>query len=405
MSKNAEMLARAGKTLMGNVSRFPVVFSKGRGSSLYDVDGKEYLDFLTGISVESLGHGNPYLTKAIQEQADKLLHVSNYFYTEEQIIAGEMLCDYAGMDKVFFCNSGAEANEAAIKLARKYGREKLGGRFEIITAYRSFHGRTLGALAATGQPRYHEAFRPLPEGFAYADFNNIKTWRDRISDRTCALMVEPVQGEGGVYPATESFMHGLKELCEGKKLLLIFDEVQTGMARTGKPFAWQHWGVRPDILTTGKSLGGGIPIGAMMCTDECDFFTPGDHSTTIGGGGAAWAAAIEVINQLKEHALAQRAWKLGETFKAVFHQWREELRVIKEIRGMGLMLAVELTVPAKPVARQCLEQGLIVNAVSENAIRMLPPLLLSEKEMKDGLGILYGVLKEQQEMKRGGSNK
>ena len=394
MSLNNEFLARAEKVFMQNVGRLPLVFSRGEGSRLYDVDGREYIDFLTGISVESLGHSHPDIIESIVRQAQKLIHVSNYFFIEEQIIAAEMVKDFSGMERVFFCNSGAEANEAAIKLARKYGRIKLGGRYEIITARQSFHGRTLGALAATGQPKYQEMFQPLPEGFKYAPLNDLEAWRRAVSEKTCALMSEPVQGEGGIHPASDEFIYGLKQLCSQYKLLLIFDEVQTGLGRTGYPFAWQHWGIRPDILTTGKSLGGGIPFGVMCCTEECNVFTPGDHSTTIGGGALAWAAAITVIRLLKDHNLLQHVKELGEKFKEILTQWREELKIITDIRGMGLMLAVELSVPAKPVMLDCLDKGLIVNAVSEKTIRLLPPLLLKEAEMQEGMAILYQVLQK-----------
>src|SRR5690554_484308 len=385
-----DRLVRGEKVMMNNVSRLPAVFARGKGTYLFDTDGKKYLDLLSGIAVMALGHSHPRLAKVMQQQAGKILHVSNYFFLEEQVELAEKLRNLSGLGRVFFCNSGAEANEAAIKLARKYGR-KLGGKYEIITALDSFHGRTMGALAATGQPKYQEAFAPMPEGFRYAPFNELAAWEEAVNERTCAVLVEPVQGEGGVRPAAKDFIQGLAELCRRRRLLLIMDEVQTGLGRTGKLFAWQHAGVRPDIMTLGKALGHGIPFGAVLARKEA-VFEPGDHSTTVGGGRMAFATALEVLRIMEEGNLPERAGQQGRELTALFEEWRERLSVVKEVRGLGLMLALELTCPAKPVVETCLQRGLLINAVTPTALRLLPPLNIGKEELEKGLDILYEVL-------------
>lgn len=390
------LLEKADRVFMQNVSRFPVVFAKGEGAILYDTNGKRYVDFLSGIAVHALGHSHPRLVKALSEQAKKLAHVSNYFYLEEQILLAEKLVELSGLDRVFFSNSGAEANEAAIKLARKYGRTKLGGKYEIISAERSFHGRTFGALAATGQPKYQDAFRPLPEGFKYAKFNDLSSWEAAITPQTCAFLLELVQGEGGVNPVTPEFVQGLADLSQKHGILLIFDEVQTGLGRTGKYFAWQHFGIKPQIMTLAKALGSGVPLGALLAEGEvAAAFVPGDHSTTVGGGGIAYAVALEVLNTLVEEDLPEKAGRLGAELMNTFQAWQEEIPIIKEVRGWGLLLALDLTTPAKPIVEECLERGLIVNAVTSTALRLAPPLNISPVELRQGLDILFEVLKSQ----------
>lgn len=384
---------RANRVLMKNVGRLPVVFSHGTGAKLYDVNGREYLDFLSGIAVHAVGHSHPAVVAALKKQAEKIIHVSNFFCLEEQILLAEKLTALSGLERVFFANSGAEANEAAIKLARKYGQTRLGGKYEIITAYHSFHGRTMGALAATGQPKYQEAFRPLPAGFRYAHFNDLASWEAAITPQTCAVLIELVQGEGGVVPIDPDFFHGLAALCRRHGLLLMVDEVQTGLGRTGKVFAWEHLGIKPDIMTLAKALGGGLPLGAMLAKEEvAAVFEPGDHSTTVGGGGMAFAAALAILQIMVEEDLPGRAARLGAELKAEFQSWQQELPVIKEVRGWGLLLALELAIPAQPVMRSCLEQGLIVNAVSPTALRLAPPLNIDEDELKRGLAILKQAL-------------
>jgi len=384
---------RANKVLTKNVGRLPVVFSRGTDAKLYDVNGQEYLDFLSGIAVHAVGHSHPNVVAALKKQAEKLIHVSNFFYLEEQILLAEKLAALSGLERVFFANSGAEANEAAIKLARKYGRTRMGGKYEIITAYHSFHGRTMGALAATGQPKYQESFRPLPDGFRYAHFNELDSWEAAITPQTCAVLLELVQGEGGVVPIDPAFFHGLAALCQRHGLLLMIDEVQTGLGRTGKYFAWEHLGIKPDIMTLAKALGGGLPLGVMLAKEEvATAFEPGDHSTTVGGGGMAFAAALAILKIMEEEKLPERAARLGAELKAEFQSWQQELPVIEGVRGWGLLLALELSIPAQPVMRACLEQGLIINAVSPTALRLLPPLNISKADLDRGLTILKQAL-------------
>lgn len=386
-----DLLARADRVFMKNVGRLPLVFARGEGSRLWDSDGKEYIDFLTGVSVDSLGHCHPAITEAIAKQAGKIVHVSNYFLMEEKILAAERLVQLAGMDRIYWSNSGTEANEAAIKLARKYGKPQ--GKYRFVSAWNSFHGRTIGSLSLTGQPKYQESFRPMPEGFDYATYNDLASWEAAITPETCALVIEPVQGEGGVYPGTAEFMKGLRELCDRHGMLLIYDEVQTGFGRTGKNFAWQHTGIKPDILTTAKTLGSGVPVGAILAIEEvAAAFTPGDHSTTIGGGGLSYAAALAVMDLMEKEALPERAAKLGGEIFATFEQWKQKLPVIKEYRGLGLMIGLELNGPSRPVMLECLNRGLIVNAVSETSLRLLPALNIPEKDLQEGLSILHDVL-------------
>ena len=392
LSKNSAYLKTGQQVMMRNVGRLPVVFAGGSGSRLWDSDGKEYIDFLAGISVNNFGHCHPDITVALTKQAEKILHVSNYFYLEEQIELAQRLVELTGYQQVFFANSGAEANEAAIKLARKYGKQKPGGRHEIITARDSFHGRTYGALSATGQPKYQESFQPIVPGFVYADFNDLESWRKAVTPQTCALMLELVQGEGGVNVAQPEFIEGLIELCQTNKLLLIVDEIQTGLGRTGKLFSYEHFDFKPDMITIAKSLGGGIPCGALLVSPEANLFTPGDHSTTIGGGAMAYTAGLATLKLLQEPGLLDAVNRKGIYIKQTWRSWRQELPIIEGFRGLGLMLALELKVPSKQVMIACLEAGLVVNAVSETAIRILPALNIPEADLDDGLGILREVL-------------
>lgn len=391
---NESLLKVGQETMMKNVGRLPVVFSRGEGSRLWDVDGKEYIDFLTGISVNNFGHCHPDITVALTAQAEKLLHVSNYFYIEEQVQTARELTKLSGYSQVFFANSGAEANEAALKLARKYGKVKLNGRSQIVTALNSFHGRTYGALSATGQPKYQDSFKPIVPGFAYAEFNNLDSWKAAVTDETCAIMLELVQGEGGVQSAELHFIEGLVEICQKNNLLFMVDEVQTGLGRTGKYFAYEHYSFKPDVVTIAKSLGGGIPCGALLVNEKADVFTPGDHSTTIGGGGMAYAAALATLKLLQKPGLMAEVTKKGHYIKETWGGWFTEIPVVKDCRGLGLMLALELKIPSKPVMAACLEAGLVVNAVTESAIRILPALNISQDDLDAGLEIMKQVLKK-----------
>jgi acetylornithine/N-succinyldiaminopimelate aminotransferase len=390
---NDSLVKMGQETVMKNVGRLPLVFTRGDGSRVWDADGKEYIDLLMGISVNNFGHCNPDITVALTRQAEKILHVSNYFYLEEQIGLARELTKLTGYNQVFFANSGAEVNEAALKLARKYGKVKLGGKHRIVTALDSFHGRTYGAISATGQPKYQESFKPIVPGFVYAEFNNLQAWKAAITDETCAILLELVQGEGGVKPAELPFIEGLIELCRQYDLLFMVDEVQTGLGRTGKYFAYEHYGFKPDVVTIAKSLGGGIPCGALLVNEKANIFTPGDHSTTIGGGGMAFAAGLATLRLLQEPGLMASVVKKGQYIKETWGSWCIELPVIKDLRGLGMMLAMELKVPSKQVMIACLEAGLIVNAVTDTAIRILPALNITEDDLDEGLEIMKRVLK------------
>lgn len=392
---NNETFLKIGQeTIMKNVGRLPLVFTRGDGSRLWDADGKEYIDFLMGISVNNFGHCHPDITVALSNQAGKLLHVSNYFYLEEQIQVARELTQLTGYAQVYFANSGAEVNEAALKLARKYGKVNLHGKYQIVTALNSFHGRTYGALSATGQPKYQDSFKPVVPGFVYAEYNNLNSWKAAVTDATCAIMIELVQGEGGIQPAELHFIEGLIELCHQNDLLLMVDEIQTGLGRTGKYFAYEHYGFKPDVVTIAKSLGGGIPCGALLVNDKANVFTPGDHSTTIGGGGMAFAAALATLKLLQEPGLMAEVTKKGKYIKETWGSWVTDIPIIKDCRGLGMMLALELMIPSKQVMTACLDAGLIVNAVTDSAIRILPALNITNDELDAGLAIMKQVLKK-----------
>lgn len=391
---SANLLKIGQEVIMKNVGRLPVVFAGGNGSKLWDADGKEYIDLLSGISVMNFGHSNPDVTAAITKQAEKIVHVSNYFYLEEQIELAQTLTKLSGYKSVYFGNSGAEANEAILKLARKYGKVKLGGKYEIVTAEHSFHGRTYGALSATGQPKYQENFKPIVPGFKYAPYNDLAAWKAAITDDTCAVFLELVQGEGGVHPADPEFVKGLYEICQEKGILFLVDEIQTGLGRTGKYFAFEHYGFRPDAITIAKSLGGGIPCGALLVSEKADVFTPGDHSTTVGGGAMAFSAGLAVLRQLQAPGVLDMVNEKGEYIKNVWKSWQKELSVVAGYRGLGMMLALDLTVPSKEVMLACLNSGLVVNAVTETALRLLPAFNIPMADLDEGLIILKDVLKQ-----------
>ncbi|MGQ9780383.1 MAG: aspartate aminotransferase family protein [Bacillota bacterium] len=389
---NAELIARADRVLMNNCRRQPVVLVRGRGARVEDADGRSYLDFTSGVAVNAFGHAPAFLAEALAKQAAELLHVSNLYYSAPLIEAAERLTELSGMDRVFFCNSGAEAVEAAIKLARKYGRTKLGGRYEIVTAYRSFHGRTMGALTATGQEKYQKDFAPLLPGFRYAVFNDLSSWREAVTPATCAFLLELVQAEGGVYPAEPGFVRGLAELAAQHGILLIFDEVQTGLGRTGKLFAWQHYGVKPHIMTVAKGLGGGFPVGALLAREEVAVFAPGDHQSTFGGNPLACAAVCACLDEMIKQDLPGRAAALGAEIAGRIRAWQKEIGIIRELRGMGLLLGLEIEGRASDYAEAALARGLLLNAVNETTLRIAPPLNISREELAEAIGILQAVL-------------
>lgn len=385
---------------MSTYARPPVAIVKGQGVRVWDADGKSYLDFVAGIAVNALGHCHPNVVQAIKNQAEKLIHCSNLYWSEPQVRLAELLAKHSGLDQVFFCNSGAEANEAAIKLARKYSKERRGpNRYHIITMTGSFHGRTMGALTATAQEKIHHGFEPLLPGFSYAQFNDLSAVEANIRPETCAVMVEPVQGESGVNLAEPGFLIGLEKVCRQHQLLLIVDEVQCGLGRTGQFLAFQHFGIRPDIVVLAKALGGGLPIGAILATTEvASAFRPGSHGSTFGANPVACAASEAVIETLEKEGLIENARKQGEYFLrrlkelASLPQFRP---LVKDVRGMGLMLAMELTIPGARVVDSCREKGLLINCTAENVLRFLPPLIVNAAEIDAAAAILAEALEEE----------
>jgi len=378
--------------------RMPMVIARGEGATLWDTEGKEYLDFVSGgRAVTGVGHCHPKVVAAICEQAGKLLHVSNDFYTEPQLQLAKRLSELLG-GRCFLCNSGAEANEAAIKLARKHAYKTVGeGKHEIVSALKSFHGRTLAALAATGQPKYHQGFQPLPAGFVHVPFNDVEALRAAVSERTCAVFLEPILGESGVYPATPEYLKAARELCTQHGAALIFDEVQTGLGRTGRWFAYQHYGVEPDVVTLAKGLGGGVPIGAMVAREPvASAFQPGDHASTFGGSALPAAAAVATLTVIEEEGLVQNAARVGARLAQGLEALREKCALISEVRARGLMIGVDLTKPvAAKVKGECLKRGLLITTVGNQMLRLLPPLVLSEPQADKGLAILGQVLAEE----------
>ncbi|MGB9781880.1 MAG: acetylornithine transaminase [Moorellaceae bacterium] len=393
---NAEIIALGEQYVMRTYGRYPIALVRGAGARVWDADGREYLDFVEGLAVNSLGHCHPRVVEAIREQAGKLLHVSNLYWIEPQVELAQMLVENSDLDKVFFCNSGAEANEAAIKLARKYAKLHKGEEcYEIISMRRSFHGRTLAALAATGQEKFHRGFEPLPVGFRYVPFNDLEALREAINSRTCAVMLEPVQGEGGVYPADPDYLKAVRELCDKEGILLIFDEVQCGLGRTGYLFAYQYYGVEPDLMTLAKALAGGVPIGAMLAKEEvAAAFAPGDHASTFGGNPLATAAGVAALRTILEEGLIDNAREQGEYLIEKLKSLAAEFPQIVEIRGRGLLVGVEIEGPAEDIAKICLERGLLVNAIHGRILRFLPPLTVKREEIDAALGILKTALRD-----------
>jgi predicted acetylornithine/succinylornithine family transaminase len=371
------------KYVANTYARYPVLLVRGRGTRVWDLEGTEYLDFVAGLAVCNLGHCHPKVVKAIRDQAEKLIHVSNFYYIEPQIQLASLLCKHSFADKVFFCNSGAEANEGAIKLARKYAKEKMGeNRYEIITMERSFHGRTLATLTATAQEKFHKGFEPLMPGFKYIPFDDVGVLKNAIDSKTCAVIVEPIQGEGGVNCPSEGYLKALREICDEKGLLLIFDEVQVGMGRTGKLFAYEHDGVEPDMLTLAKSLAGGVPIGALLIKRGiADSFKPGDHASTFGGNPLATAAGIAALTTILEEGMLENCRKVGEYFLSHLEKLREKFSFVKDVRGKGLILGMELRTEGSPIVKEMMQRGILINCTMGNVLRFLPPLIVTKGEV------------------------
>ena len=391
-----DWIEEAERWILHTYDRYPVVIVRGEGARVWDIDGREYLDFVAGIAVCNLGHCHPRVVEALREQVGKLLHVSNLYYTQPQVELAQRICQYSFGTKVFFCNSGAEANEAAIKLARKYAKLRWGPeRYEIITMYNSFHGRTLATLTATGQEKFQRGFEPLLPGFRYCPFDDLGAVEEAITERTCAVMVEPIQGEGGVRVPSEGYLRGLKEICRQKEVLLIYDEVQTGMGRTGKLFAHQHEGAPPDIMTMAKALGGGVPIGAMVTTDEvAQAFSAGDHASTFGGNPLAARAACAAFDVLLQERVLDNCERVGRYLREGLQGLAFKFPKIREVRGRGLMVGVEFEgLSAKEVAKGCLERGVLINAIGERVLRLVPPLIITEVEVDRLLEVMEEVLR------------
>ncbi|MCS6285991.1 MAG: Acetylornithine aminotransferase [Nitrospirota bacterium] len=391
-----ELKDYAAKYLMQTYARQPISIVRGRGAKVYDMEGREYIDFVGGIAVNILGHGHPDLVQAIQRQAAQLIHVSNLYYTEPQVRLAQMLVDHSCADRVFFCNSGAEANEAAIKLARRYGHEKHGAsRFEIITMKNSFHGRTMATLTATGQDKVQKGFEPLVPGFVYAPFNDFAAIEALVTDKTTAIMLEPIQGEGGVHVADQAYLKNLRELCTQKDILLIFDEVQTGMGRTGTLFAYQQLGVEPDIMTLAKGLGGGMPIGACLAKEAvAAVFTAGSHASTFGGNPLACAAGLAVCRILIEGRVLEQARRMGDYLAKGLADFKDRHRAVRDVRGLGLLQGLEVEIDAKAVVADCLTRGVLVNATSERVLRFVPPLIISQAEIDRVLETLSSIFNQ-----------
>jgi acetylornithine aminotransferase len=392
-----ELKQDAARYLMQTYTRQPLSIVRGSGTKVYDLEGREYLDFVGGIAVNILGHGHPELVQAIQHQAAQLIHTSNLYYTEPQVKLAHMLVDHSFADKVFFCNSGAEANEAAIKLARHYSHDKYGaGRFEIVTMKNSFHGRTMATLTATGQEKVQKGYEPLLPGFSYVAFNNLEELERAVTDKTAAIMLEPIQGEGGVYVADREYLKQVRALCAKKDVLLIFDEIQTGMGRTGTLFAYEQLGVQPDIMTLAKGLGGGVPIGACLATDSvAQAFTPGSHASTFGGNPLACAASLAVFRVLLEGHVLDHARRMGEYLAKGLSACKERHRVVREVRGLGLLQGIDLDMDGKAVVSECLARGILINATGEHVLRFVPPLIITQLEIDRLLDTLAQIFSKQ----------
>jgi len=375
--------------IMPTYSKVGLVFVKGKGSRLWDIHNKEYLDFFPGWGVGSLGHCHPKVMQAVREQVSKLVFIPNNYYHIPQAMLAKEIVHQAFPAKVFFCNSGAEANEGAIKFCRKYGQ----GRYEIITFENSFHGRTLAALAATGQKKYQSGFEPLPEGFRIVKFNDINEVRKALNPKTIAVMLELIQGEGGINVAGNDFVLGLRSLCDEHKLLLVIDEVQTGVGRTAKMFCYQHYGIRPDIVTLAKALGGGLPIGMMVVRKEiADTLQPGMHASTFGGSPIVCRAALAVMRAIQKEKLLTNAQRMGEYLFSKLAGLKEKHQLIKEVRGMGLMAGIELKREGKPVVEGCLKNGLLINCTHETVLRLMPALTVTKREIDKAVAIIDTIL-------------
>jgi len=380
------------KYVIANYKRLPRVIVKGEGCYLYDAEGNKILDMFPGWAVSGIGHCHPKVVDAIRKQAGELLHIDNTFYSEQQGELAKLISERGFGGKCFFCNSGAEANEGALKLARLATPD---GKYKFITAEGSFHGRTFATVTATAQPKYHEGFLPLLPGFVYVPYNDIAALEKAFTDEVCAVMIEPIQGEGGINVATKEYVEAIRQLCDEKGAVMIFDEVQTGMGRTGKWFAYQHYDVEPDIITLAKALGGGVAIGAMMAKEELAAkLVPGKHASTFGGNCIACAAGIAVVDAIEEDDLLENAVKMGEYAKLKLEQLGEKYDIIKEVRGIGLMIGVQLSSPGAEIVDKCLARGLRINCTNNTVLRFMPAMIVTKEQIDEAINILDSVMGE-----------
>ncbi len=391
-----DFMETADRVMAATYNRFPIVLTRGDGCTLYDAKGRTYTDFVAGIAVCNLGHAHPSVAEAVADQARRLVHVSNLYYTMPQIALAEWLVEHSFADRVFFCNSGAEANEAAIKLARKYFKDRgAPERFRIITMEGSFHGRTMATLSATGQAKIKKGFEPLLDGFDIVPFNDLEAIRGAITGETCAVMLEPIQGEGGVRCPAPGYLEGLRKLCDEEGLLIVFDEVQTGMGRTGKLFAYEHFGMVPDIMTLAKALANGLPMGAMLAKEEvAASFTPGSHASTFGGTPLVSAAALRVVKILLEEGVLRNCEKVGQYFKDRLLELKSKYAFIREVRGKGLLLGLDLSCDGVSIVKACMERGFLINCTQEHILRFIPPLIIQEAQIDSLIVCLDNVFEE-----------
>jgi acetylornithine/N-succinyldiaminopimelate aminotransferase len=384
--------------IMNTYGRFDVVFEKGKGTRIFDKDGIEYIDFVSGVAVNCLGHSNPKIVETIKNQAEKIMHISNYYWNENAMNLAEKLCKNSDHQKVFFCNSGTEAIETALKLSRKYGKlssKNKGDKNEIIYMNNSFHGRTMGSLSVTGQPKYQEPFRPLVGNVKSVKFNDVKELGKVVNENTCAIILEPIQGEGGIICADIEFLKTARKLCDKYDALLIFDEVQCGIGRSGKLFAYQKYGVVPDLICIAKALGGGFPIGALIAKEKAaEAFVPGDHGNTYGGNPLGTAIGCCILDELIDGNVINSVDEKGEYIKAKLNIFKEKYNVIEEIRGMGLLIGIKLNVDNKLFSTKCFEKKLLVITAGDGVVRLLPPLNVSKEDIDAALDIVEEVIKE-----------
>jgi predicted acetylornithine/succinylornithine family transaminase len=390
-----EWMEMSDRYIMSTYKRFPIVITRGLGVHVWDSDDRSYLDLVGGIAVCALGHSHPRVVESIKEQVGQLTHISNLYHIAPQIILAGLLVENSPLDKVFFCNSGAEANEAAIKLARKYASEHMNGRYEIITMENSFHGRTLATVTATGQARLQVGFNPLPAGFSYVPYNNLSALEAAITDKTCGILVEPIQGEGGVVVPDAGYLKGIRKICDEKGLLMIADEIQTGMGRTGKLFAFEHDDIVPDMVTLAKALGNGFPIGALLAKEKiASAFVPGSHGSTFGGNPLACAAACASLRTILDEGIIENSREIGAYFLAKLRDLKQKHPIIVDVRGKGLMIGMVMGAPCADIVMKCMERGLLINCTNENILRFVPPLILTKHDVDGAVEILDGVLGE-----------